>query len=149
MYHISCFERNWISALLEQLREMGKYNQHLQGMFWNNASCLSWPTTSEADDGSMEVEVEPSHQNCYILLPCNRRQQNMADAIIWRGSAHEAKVCHWIPPCRKKKWLAECLWGPNRVDVSKARWCVVCFSRDNSMSPPLMQTSCFFCKHDT
>ena len=38
---------------------------------------------------------------------------------VWHRSAHEAKVCHWIPPYRKvgthchSLKLAECLWRPN------------------------------------
>lgn len=34
------------------------------------SSC--WPTMSEVDFGGVAVEIEPSHQYCYILLSCDR-----------------------------------------------------------------------------
>ena len=47
---------------------------------------------------------------CGMLLLCDRWQQR---------DIHESKVCHWIPPCRKKKHLltfistCEHSWRPN------------------------------------
>ena len=80
-----------------------------------------WPTTSEADVGGMAVEVEPSHQ--YSITFCCCVTDGSRGAVwqngVWHGSAYEAKVCHWIPPCRKNgtHWhslmLAEHLWRPN------------------------------------
>jgi len=56
----------------------------------------------------------------YILLLCDRWQQRgNLTKWLWHGSTYEAKVCHWILPCRKKciQWqslmVAECLWRPN------------------------------------
>ena len=80
-----------------------------------------WPTTSEADVGSMVVEAQPSHQ--YSPTFCCHATDGSRGAIwqngVWHGSEDEAKVWNWIPPCRKNgtHWhslmLAEYLWRPN------------------------------------
>jgi len=55
---------------------------------------------------------------------------------VWHGSVYEAKVCQWIPPCRKKCTLSHSLELAQHlqkpVNVSTVRWWVVCFSCDNS-----------------
>ena len=82
---------------------------------------LCWPMMSEADVGVIAVVAELSHQ-CSITFCCC-----VTDGIrgavwqngVWHGSAYEAKVCQWIPPCGKNgtHWytltLAEHLWRPN------------------------------------
>ena len=80
-----------------------------------------WPMISEADVGAMAVEAEPSHQ--YSITFCCCVTDGSRGAVwqngVWHGSAYEAKVCHWIPPCIKNgtHWhslmLAEHLWRPN------------------------------------
>ena len=88
-----------------------------------------WPTTSEADGGGMTVEVEPSHQ--YSITCCCHVTDGSRGAVwqngVWHGSADEAKVCQWIPPCAKNcthwhSWmLAECLCRLNcGCDYSEA-----------------------------
>ena len=82
---------------------------------------FSWPTASEADVGGMAGEVEPSYQ--YSIPFCCSATVGSRGAVwqngVWHGSVDEAKVWHWVPPCRKNgtHWhsltLAECLWGPN------------------------------------
>ena len=82
---------------------------------------LCWPTTSEADVGDMAVEGEPSHQ--HFVKFCCRATDGSRGAVwqngVWHGSAYEAKVCNWIPPCGKNctLWhsstLAERLRRPN------------------------------------
>ena len=54
---------------------------------------------SEADVGDMAVEAEPSRQ--YSVKFCCRATDDGRGAVR-HGSAYEAKVCNWIPPCRKK-----------------------------------------------
>ena len=65
---------------------------------------LCWPTTSEANVAGMAVDVEPSRQ--YSIKFCYRATDDSRGAVwqngVWHGSAYEAKVCNWIPPCRKK-----------------------------------------------
>ena len=57
---------------------------------------LRWPTTSEADDGDMAVEVEPSRQ--YSVTFCCRATDDSRGSVlqngVWHGSAYEAKVCN-------------------------------------------------------
>ena len=57
---------------------------------------------------------------CYVLLPRDRWQQRGTLTMgVCCESADEAKMCHWILPCRKHgtHWhssaLTECLWRPN------------------------------------
>ena len=61
---------------------------------------LCWPTTLET------VVVEPSQQY-FIIFYCHAT--NSRGAVwqngIWHGSAYGAKVCHLIPPCRKKNGI--------------------------------------------
>jgi len=82
---------------------------------------LCCPMTSKADVGVMAAEVEHSHQ--YSITFYWHVTDGSRGAVwqngIWHRSAYEAKVCHWIPPCKKNSthWysltLAECFWGPN------------------------------------
>ena len=82
---------------------------------------LYWHTTSEAGVGGMAVKVEPSHRYCIRL--CCFVTDGSRGAVwqngIWYGSAFEAKVWHWMPPCGKNgthwhSWIhAECFWRPN------------------------------------
>ena len=106
-----------------------------------------WSTTSEVDVGGMTAEVEPSHQYCYILLPCNRWQQ--------RGSPTEWHLtwkCRWSKGVKmnfsmwKKRHpltftdTGEHLWGPNSgCEHSEAM--LECYSSgdNDSRSPPLVQ----------
>ena len=108
--------------------------------------CL--PTMSEADVGGMAVVVESSHQ--YSVTFRYRVTDGSRGAVwqngVWCGSAYEAKVCHWIPPCGENctHWhpltFAECWWRPT-VDVSTVSSWVKHFSSGNcdSGSPPLVQ----------
>ena len=67
------------------------------------------------------AEGELSHP--YSLKFCCHVTDGSKGALwqnsIWHGSAYEAKVCHWIPACRKNgtHWhslmLAEHWWRPN------------------------------------
>ena len=65
---------------------------------------LRQSTTSEADVWGIAAEVEPSHQ--YFITCCRHVTVASRGAVwqngIWSESAHEARVCHWIPPCGKK-----------------------------------------------
>jgi len=76
---------------------------------------LCLPTKSEADVGDMAVEVEPHCQ--YSIKFCCCVKDDSKGAVwqngIWNGSAYEAKVCNWIPPCGKNCTLAERLQRPN------------------------------------
>ena len=83
---------------------------------------LWWrPTSSEGHVGGMAVEVELSHQYCITCCCCvtDGSRGALWHNGVWRGSAYEAKVYHWIPPCRNNctHWhslmLAEHLWRPN------------------------------------
>ena len=96
--------------------------------------------TSEVDVGGMTVEVEPSHQ---YSVTFRYRVTDGSRGAAWHnsvghGSACEAKVCHWILPCRKNgtHWhslmLAECFWGPNRSMSTVKQW-VVHFSSGDSV----------------
>ena len=111
---------------------------------------LSWSVMSEADVAGMAVEVEPSHQYsvtfCCCVTDCSR------GAIwpngVWRGSACEAEMWNWIPPCRRNgtHWhllmFAEHLWRPNS-GCEHTEVLVVHFSigNNNSGSPLMMQVS--------
>ena len=82
---------------------------------------LSLSMISEADGGCMAEEAEPSHQ-CSIIFCCrvtDSRRERLWQNGIWGGSAYEAQVSHWIPPCGKKyhplKFIDTC-W---RVDLWK------------------------------
>jgi len=66
-------------------------------LFW-------WPMMSEVDVGSMAAEVEPSWQYSITCCCC---VTDGSRGVIWQngildGSAYEAKVRNWIPPCWKK-----------------------------------------------
>jgi len=56
------------------------------------------PMMTEADVGRIEVEVEPSHQYCHILLLCDRWQQ--------RGSLTEWYLTQM---CMKQRGVLEFL----------------------------------------
>ena len=72
---------------------------------------------------------------CYLLLPCDRWQQRGSlKNVIWHESAHEAKMCHWIPPCGKSSthWCLLNVFGDQTVDVSTGWQWVVHFSSSDS-----------------
>jgi len=93
-------------------------------------------------------QIEPSHQYyitfCWYVTDVGRGEvwQNGN----WHESADEAKVCHWITPCKKnhKKtknktngphWHSLTLVnidGDQTVDVGTVRWWVVHFSSGDS-----------------
>jgi len=63
----------------------------------------------KADISGIAIEVEPSHR--YSVTFCCCVTDGSRGAVwqngVWRGSTCqalpcEAKMCHWIPPCRKK-----------------------------------------------
>ena len=94
---------------------------------------------SEVDAGGMAVEVEPSHQysiTCYCHVTDGSRGA-VWQIGIWHGNVYEAKVCHWIPPCKKMapidihQQLLD-VSGDQAVDVSTVRQWVVSFSSDDS-----------------
>jgi len=73
---------------------------------------LSLSMISEADGGCMAEEAEPSHQ-CSIIFCCrvtDSRRERLWQNGIWGGSAYEAQVSHWIPPCGKKISPTEIHW---------------------------------------
>jgi len=90
---------------------------------------LCWPVTSEVRVGGMAVEAEPSHQ---YPVPCcccvtDGSRTTVWQKGIWHRTTYEAKVCHWIPPCRRHgtHWhssvLAEFLCRPaSRCEHSEA-----------------------------
>jgi len=93
---------------------------------------LCWPITSEVDGGGMAAEAEPSSPyfitSCFCMTHVSRGAawQNG----IWNGSAYEAKMCCWIPPCGNNctHWHPWCLlnfYGDQPVHVSTVRWWVV------------------------
>ena len=56
---------------------------------------------------------------------------------VWHESAYEAKLCHWINPCRKmthidNHWHLLQVYGDQTVDVSTVRRWVVHFSSGDS-----------------
>lgn len=82
---------------------------------------------SEADVGVMEVEAEPSHQ--YTTIFCcheTAAEGSLTKKNIWYRNAYEAKVRHWISPCRIKNWPTDINWhllhvyGDKTVEV--AQW---------------------------
>ena len=82
---------------------------------------LCWSTMTEGDIGGVAVEVEPSHQHSIPF--CCFATAGSKGAVwqngVWHGSAYEAKVCYWIPPCGKSgiHWhssvFGKCLWKWN------------------------------------
>jgi len=79
-----------------------------------------WHMTSEADVGDTAVEAETSYQysiTCCCCMTDGSRGASWHNGA-WHGSAYEAKVCHWIPPCGKNgtHWhsltLVERWWRP-------------------------------------
>ena len=60
---------------------------------------LCEPTTSEADDGGMAVEVESSHQYSAICCCCvtDGSRGTVRQIGIWHESAYDAKVWNWHP----------------------------------------------------
>ena len=92
-----------------------------EGCSKSNAFCFMLQAkTSEADIGGMSVEAEPAQQ---YSIPCcccvTDGSRGAWQNGVWHGNVCEAKVCHWIPPCRNsgthwRSWtLAERLWRPN------------------------------------
>jgi len=65
------------------------------------------------------AEVEPSHQCSIEGHVTDGSRGAVWQNSIWHRSVDEAKVCHWIPLCRKNGtlWhsltLTERLWRPN------------------------------------
>ena len=94
---------------------------------------LCWPTTSEADVGGIAVKADPSRQ--YSVKFCCRDSRGAVwQNGVWHGSACEAKVCNWIPPCGKKiapnyihRRLLD-VYGDQTMDVSTVRRWVARFS---------------------
>ena len=89
-----------------------------------------------------EKEVEPSHQNSITFCCCVT--DGSLTEYFWHGSEYEAKVCHWIPPCRKMAPIdipGHFLDGNQTMDVSTMRQWMMRFSSDisDSGSPPLVQ----------
>ena len=72
---------------------------------------------SEVYVGGVTAEVEPFHQYSITFCCCvtdgSRRAVWQND--VWHGSVYEAKVCNWIPPCRKNgtHWHISMLWRLN------------------------------------
>ena len=90
---------------------------------------LCWSTISEANVGSVAVDVEPSHQYSITFCCC---VTDVSKKALWHGSEYEAKAWKGIPVYRKNNsyWhlsmLAECLRGPkNGCEHHEAvRWYV-------------------------
>ena len=90
-------------------------------------------TISEANVGGMATDSEPSHQYSVTFWCCvmdGSRGAAWQNGVWCRWSVDEAKVCNWIPPCRKNgtHWYFWCLLnvcGGHTVDVSTARQWVV------------------------
>ena len=109
---------------------------------------LWWFMTSEVVVGGMAIEVEPSHK--YSVTCCCHVTDGSRGAVwqngIWRGSADEAKVCHWLPPREKNgaHWhslmLVEHWWRPKRSGFEHSEGRLVCFSSGESVSLLLVQT---------
>ena len=90
-----------------------------------------WPITPEEDVG-MAVGVEASHQYS-IKFDCHATDGSRGaiwQCGIWRASACEAKLCHWIPVWGKNSthcysvMLAEHLWRPNSGCEHSESWTV-------------------------
>ena len=93
---------------------------------------------SEADVGGMAGEAEPFCQ--YSFMPCCHVANGRGTAWqkgIWQGSAYEAKVCHWIHPCRKVQKELHTLTFMDAYWTER-QW-MVSFSSGNSGLPPLEQ----------
>ena len=94
----------------------------------------------EVDVGGMAVEVERtlrySIMCCHVTDGCRGAVWQSSN---WHGSADEAKVCQWVPPCRKSgtHWhslmLPEHLWKPNS---GCEHWCAsaVATAKDRTCS---------------
>ena len=113
---------------------------------------LCWPT-SEIDDEGMEVEAEPSYP--YAVTFCCYVTNGSRGAVwqngTWQGSAYEAKVCHWIPPCKKNiaptdihQYLLN-IYGLQTMAVSTVRRWVICSSCGGSRSSPMVHFCLFVC----
>ena len=104
------------------------------------------PMTSEVDVGSMAVEVEPSHQHSITCCCCVTDGSRGAvwQNSIWCGSADEAKVCSWIPPCGKNgtHWhsliFVEHLLRPNSGCEHGEGWLMHFISGDSNTGSPLL-----------
>ena len=71
---------------------------------------LCWSTTSEADGGGMAVDIEPYHQYpLHFIAMWQRSRGAIWQNRDWYESAYEAKVYHWITPCRKR-WHTNIHW---------------------------------------
>ena len=82
------------------------YNYSHEFCSESNTFCfIMLSTTSEVDFGGTAVEAETSHQYSVTFFCCVTDGSRGTDWQngIWHGSANGAKVCHWIPVCRKKK----------------------------------------------
>ena len=102
---------------------------------------LCWPTTSEVDVGGMRTEAEPSRQYS-IIFSCHTIDGSRGAVWqndVWHGSSYKAKVCHWIPPCRRNgtHWhllmLDEHLWRPVYLPII-CHWFYIVFRPINSNS---------------
>ena len=100
---------------------------------------LSQPMMSEVDVDGIEVKVQPFPQ-CSVTHCCCATDGSRGAVWpngIWHGRAYEAKVCHWIPPCRENGsplmfvddcWCLLNVSGDQTMDVSTVRRCMVHFS---------------------
>jgi hypothetical protein len=73
-----------------------------------------------------------------VCMLCCRAIDSSTEAVwqngVWYGSAYEAEVCYWIPPCGKKLHPLTFIdvYGDQTVDVSTVRRWVVRFSSVDS-----------------
>ena len=77
--------------------------EHMRAVLKVSPILLCWPTASKADGDGTAVEVETSRQ--YPITFWCRVTDGSRGAVwqnsVWHGSAYEAMVWHWIPPCKK------------------------------------------------
>ena len=101
---------------------------------------LCWPTTSEADVGGMAIEVEPSHQYCYILLPCDRWQQK-GSLTEWHLTWKCVRIPLWGNKWHPLTFIDTCWIFMGTKQQMWAQWGGVWYSSGNrdSGSPPLVQ----------
>ena len=75
---------------------------------------LCWCMLWQADAGGMAVEIEHSLQ---YSIPCcccvtDGSRGALCQNGVWHGSVYGAKVCRWVPPCRKNgtNWHPSSCW---------------------------------------
>ena len=88
----------------------------------------------------MAVVAKPCHQ--HSVTCCCRVTDGSRGAVwwngIWHGSAYEAQVWNWIPPCRKIAsvdihWCLLNVYRNQSVDIGTVRWVVYFSNGDNSV----------------